>query len=65
MFFTASWLCPVSAGVWICGLLERFPTILVLSRVPMALPIQMFRLHSRQAARARNGDVSGLVKCFE
>lgn len=57
--------CPVSAGVWICGLLELFPLILVLSLAPTALPIQLFRLHSRQAARTRNGDFSGPVKGFE
>lgn len=57
--------CPVSAGVWICGLLELFPLILVLSLAPTALPIQLFRLHSRQAARTRNRDFSGPVKGFE
>lgn len=65
MFSNTSWLCPVSAAVWICGLLKLFPTVLVLSPVPTILPIQLFRLHSRQAARARNRDFSGPFKGFE
>lgn len=61
---SSSTSCPVSAGVWSCGLLELFPPILVLSLVSTALPVQLFHLHSRQAAKARNRDFSGPVKGF-
>lgn len=64
MSSSASWVYPVSDGLWSCGLLELFTPILVLSPVPTALTVHLFCLHSRQTAGARNRDFSGPAKGF-